>query len=169
MADPLSITGTFDTLEFDRPLTRSWLPLSASVIAVLDFAGKISVGLYEYTSAVKGASDDLESLQKCLLGLQGLVPRLMRIANGDDPSALNQLDAQVELFQYLIDSLTALGTKLEKILGHELGKPPKSESAWKSTKRSLFWPFREKDVSKTLDSIGCFTKMMELALAGDQV
>jgi Fungal N-terminal domain of STAND proteins len=148
------------------------LSITASVIAVLQISNKIISICYDYASAVRGSSWELQSVTEEVQSLRNVLETLANIArkaesaNAAEESRLPTLKLLCEpgvgpLSRCLL-VLEALEAKLA---------PPSWGSPVGSKRRALIqalgWPLKEGYTKKTLENIARFKATLGLAVAAD--
>jgi hypothetical protein len=142
------------------------LSLAASLIAVLQISGAVISALYEYRSGVKDASKDTARIIEELNSLRNILENLLRAVEREDASAES---SRLSTFQKLLGpngELERCKADLESI--SEKLDAGRKGSAWESVKRSLVWPFKEKEIEKLLQNVQRAKNTLNFALSADQ-
>lgn len=142
------------------------LSLTASVIAVLQISGAVITALYEYRNGVKDASKDAARIIEELISLRNVLESLLRAVEREESTTES---SRLPTFQELLrpnGELERCRADLESI--SEKLDADKKVSAWKSVKRSLVWPFKEKEIEKLLENVQRAKSTLNFALSVDQ-
>lgn len=132
---------------------------AASIIAVIHISTHVYKHLEEYASEVKSAQTDIQSLRKEVLALQEILKKVLELVNSSHASKfstlalLNQHDGPADL---CARQLEGIRRKLDKNRGM-------SKVGW----RSLTWPFKSEEVSKTISALEGYKSDFVLALTAD--
>ncbi|KAI9779021.1 MAG: hypothetical protein M1816_003781 [Peltula sp. TS41687] len=136
------------------------MEVAASVIAVIDLSAKVASLCSEYLIAVKGAKDEIESLQAEVSRISEILRKLQELLCGPDGARLSGS-------QKLCDSLKDYFLQLEKLEAKLTpGKARKVMSSFGG--RALAWPFKAKHVQKIVKNLKGYGQVFLLALQVDQ-
>lgn len=145
------------------------LGIAGGVIAVLQITKSVLSVCSDYKAAVKGAPWELPGIQKETEDLLGVLQRLEPLAlkgSASDPRQFANL-ALLSGPEGLIEVCRNDIARLEKKL-----KAPDWMKAFgprrQALVQSLRWPLKEADTKKIIQSIGRFTRVLNLALEADQ-
>jgi len=135
---------------------------AASVIAVVDMAGKVASLCWKYYSAVKDAKTDIERLCKEVEAVQGVLKQTQELAKGPKAS---KLLASKPLIEKIPLELKEEFEQLEKQL--DPGKRRKMMHTFGV--RALKWPLTSENVDKTLKVLERHKTTLLTALSTDQM
>lgn len=127
--------------------------LAASIIAILQLAGKVTVLGYEFISASKRGPNDIRELISELNSLSQVLLALQDQSTGSPSPQLQKLGEK--------DGL------LEKCT-HELQELEKKLGSGKKRDRFL-WVLKEKEIMEHINRIERFKSHFSLAMASDQM
>ncbi|KAL4901479.1 hypothetical protein BDW74DRAFT_181769 [Aspergillus multicolor] len=142
------------------------LGAAASVIAVVDLAGKVATVLFRYLTAVKHAKPDIERLCNELDQLTATLQNAQRLLNGPKAAQLQTANSQP-----LRQALNGSYLELVSLEG-KLTKKLESNSSRVMSKfgiRGLKWPFESKDVDRIITALERQRDTLSTALIIDQV
>jgi len=137
------------------------LSATASAIAILQITGSIIATCYEYRSRIKSAESDARRITNELNDLRTIIDALFILLQSEpknyaQSSILGQLAERDGPLARCETDLMSLQQKLQ----------PKE--GWRAAKATIFWPLKESDVNRLLDSIERTKSTVQLALAADQ-
>lgn len=150
------------------------LAISMAIMAVLQATNDIISICHHYRAAVKGAPWALDLVTTEVRGLRSVVESLEHLA-----FPLNDAESQLPRLRLLCEPRNGTGepglldmclvelTKLTK----KLTPPTWAERAGPrvmALTQALKWPLHESDTTKTLETIGRFRGLLNLALNADQ-
>ncbi|KAK6527606.1 hypothetical protein TWF694_004590 [Orbilia ellipsospora] len=145
----------------------------ASVIAIVEVAGKIGLLCAKYINGVRGAKDEAGRIMKEAQVLGDLLNETQDILNG--PFG-NKLKASQALKEVLCESkkvLENLQKELEQgvMQGGTLNKKPNllRKITKVTTNETLKWPFKKKDVEKIVGNLRALQTTINLALQIDNL
>ncbi|KAL4876172.1 hypothetical protein BJY04DRAFT_223393 [Aspergillus karnatakaensis] len=142
------------------------LGAAASVIAVVDLAGKVATVLFRYLTAVKHAKPDIERLCNEIDQFTTTLQNAQRLLNGPKAGQLQTANSQ-PLRQALNGSyleLVSLEGKLTKKL-----ESSSSRVMSKFGIRGLKWPFESREVDRIITALERQRDTLSAALTIDQV
>ncbi|KAJ0421236.1 hypothetical protein BJY00DRAFT_110197 [Aspergillus carlsbadensis] len=142
------------------------LGATASVIAVIDLAGKVATVLFQYLTAVKHAKTEIERLCEELDRLSATLQSAQRLLDGPNGDQLRTANSQA-----LRRGLNGSYAELVSLEGR-LRKKLDSGSSRVMSKfgiRSLKWPFDSKDVDRVIAALERQRDTLSAALTIDQV
>jgi len=134
---------------------------AASVIAVVQVAGKVWSLCWKYYSDAKDAKPDIDRLMSYVLALQDLFQRVQALAEGPDAA---KLVASKEIVERTALELEREFKTLQKIL-----EPGKRQGILKSFGRRLKWPLQKEDVEKTIQLLERHKTTLITAMNCDQM
>ena len=143
-----------------KPLTMDGVSSTASVIAVIDVSAKVVALCFQYSVAVKNASNDVQRLQEKVKDIRIILERLklqLERSDGARLSATSQLTKSLEGCQ---KSLQGLKIQLEP------GKTLKAMN--RLGVRALKWPFKSKEIEKIVTDLEKHQQAFSLSLQIDQ-
>jgi hypothetical protein len=118
---------------------------AASVIAVIQIAQSVASGLKDYYEGVRDARADIRTLYNSIKGLEAILSAIQDLLNrGDAGLAESKQSLEPPLRQSELD-LTKLRFDLQ-------GSQEKRQKFGRAA-QSLAWPFKKKDVEKTVDAL----------------
>ncbi|KAJ9654373.1 hypothetical protein H2201_009008 [Coniosporium apollinis] len=135
---------------------------AASVIAVVDIAGKVLSLCWKYYSAVKDAKTDIDRLCKEIEAVQGVLKQAQELAKGPKAS---KLLASKPLIEKIPSELREEFARLEEQL--DPGKRRKAMHTFGL--RALKWPLTSEQVDKTLRVLERHKTTLLTALTTDQM
>ncbi len=152
--DPISITGT--------------------IIAVLQLTATIISITYDYRQGVSSASREVLQLSSSLNSLKDVLEALLSLIESSSSKSESGFElkeersggtrlATVELLAKEGGTLESCFEELEK-----LKRKLEPERGWRSVRKSLVWPLKEKEVLRVLQGLERGKSMMLLALSADQ-
>ena len=148
------------------------LSITANVIAVLQISHKIISICYDYASAVKGSSWELQRVTEEVQSLRNVLEalaNLARKAEGASPTEESRLPTLKLLCEPGVGPLSRCLLLLET-LESKLA-PPSWGGSVGSKRRALIqalgWPLKEGNTKKTLEEIARFKATLGLAVAAD--
>jgi len=138
-------------------------PLSgaASVIAVVQVAGKVWSLCWKYYSDAKDSKPDIDRLMGYIIALQHLFQHVRDLAKG--PGAA-KLVASKELIEGTARELEWEFKSLQKVL-----EPGKRQGILKSFGRRLKWPLQKEDVEKIIQLLERHKTTLITAMNCDQM
>lgn len=143
------------------------LSITASIITVLEVASKVLFTCYEYRSAVKNASKELERVIEEIKSLRNVLEMLEQLAGKTESARLPALKLLSEPREGpLAKCLVELGLLNQKLTPPSLSGKSRPRNA---LIQALCWPLKGKDIEKTLANIGRFKAKLTLALSHDQM
>ena len=150
------------------------LSVTASVISVIQAAGKVISICCDYRSSVKGSSwevsrilEDTRSLRSILQNLEELADKAETVGAVEQP----RLPALKSLCDPDTGILSSCYSELEK-LTCKLAPPGWSGPAGSKRRgliEALSWPLKKKDTEKVLDSIRRYKDTISVAVYADQM
>lgn len=121
------------------------LSAAASVIAVIQIAQSVASGLKDYYEGVRDARADISKLYNSIRGLEAILSTIQDLQNrGDASLAKSKQSLEAPLRQCELDL-----TKLRFDLQNSQEKLQK----FGKVAQSLAWPFKKKDVEKTVEGL----------------
>ncbi|KAF2681098.1 hypothetical protein K458DRAFT_392325 [Lentithecium fluviatile CBS 122367] len=137
---------------------------AASVIAVVDISAKVASLCYQYSVEVKHAKSDIERLYRKVNDTKTILKKLQQLLEKQDESQLPTTRTLSDSLQKCFQELTKLEATLQANL-----KPSSFRKAMKPLGlRALKWPFKSKDVEKTVQNLEKYGHTFSLALQVDQ-
>ena len=139
------------------------LSAAASVIAVIQVSSQIFDLCRTYYLNVKEARQDIDRLRNEVASLQDVLVHVVDLTNDPNASSsrtldlISQEDGPLKQCQ---SELEDLATKLN---------PGDSTNKMNLALRALKWPFKSKEVDKTLAAIGRYKASVVLSLTTDQM
>lgn len=136
------------------------LGIAASIIAVLQLAGAVTIMGYNYLGGVKRASNDTQDVINELHSLSQVLVALKEFAdNNPQSTALQKLNTKDGPLAGCAQELKALKSTLEK----------KGTSGLKKMVDSLTWPLKEKETAQLLARIERHKSLFTFALTADHM
>lgn len=121
---------------------------AASIIAVIQITQSVSLALKDYYEDVRDARDDIRKLYNSVKNLEAILSQIQDL--------LNQCDGHrfyiMNLFTDSSGPLRQLEFELHK-LQLELKVSPKNQRGLGKAVQSLAWPFKKKEVEKSIFTI----------------
>jgi hypothetical protein len=134
---------------------------AASVIAVVDLAGKVVSLLFQYSTEVKDAKEDIARVQLQLQSLKTACESVQKRLQGPDGVKLEASHKLINALHHGCSQLRSLEQRLDP------GKRRKAMSRFGI--RALKWPFDSKEIEKTTEHLSKCTQSISLALQADQL
>ena len=138
------------------------LSVAASVFAVIQISSKVIKLCYDYQEEAKNASKDASRITSEVSSLQDVLHPLFKLATEEEQKGSSRLPTLNKLTQP-DGPLTKCMAQLEVLL-----EALKQASGLKALGKALKWPFKEKEVNVSLESIRAFKATLNLALSVDQ-
>jgi hypothetical protein len=121
------------------------LSTAASVIAVIQIAQSVASGLKDYYQGVRDARADIRKLYNFVKGLEEILSAIQDLLNqGGAELAKSKQSLKSPLRQSELD-LT--------VLRFDLQGSQEKQQKFRRAAQSLAWPFKKKDVEKTMDAL----------------
>ncbi|CEL08535.1 hypothetical protein ASPCAL11684 [Aspergillus calidoustus] len=139
---------------------------AASVIAVVDLAGKVATVLFQYLTAVKHAKAEIERLREELDRLSATLQSAQQLLEGPNGDQLKTANSQA--LRRGLDGSYAELVSLESKLRKKLDSGS-SRVMSKFGIRSLKWPLESKDVDRSIAALERQRDTLSAALTIDQV
>jgi hypothetical protein len=139
------------------------LSAAASIIAVIQISSEIFDLCRTYYLNVKEARQDIDRLRNEVASLQDVLVHVVDLTNDPNASSsptlhlINRDDGPLKQCQLLLEELA---TKLD---------PGDSTNKVTLALRALKWPFKSKEIDKTLIAIGRYKASVVLSLTTDQM
>lgn len=136
------------------------LSAAASVLTVIEVSVKVASFCYQYSTAVKDARKDIQSLQKKVEDIRDVLRELKRLLDGPDKTRLSATDKLAASLKEYLGRLQELETQL---------KPRTTRKAMSRLGvRALKWPFKSKEVENIVVSLEKYERTFSLSLQVDQ-
>lgn len=132
--------------------------LTASVIAIVELAAKITSLCVDYSKAVKSAKEDITRLQNQVGDFSIVTQDVQRLLAGPDGHAL-------ATSWKLRNSLGNCESGLENL--RDKLDPGKSQSIRRLDFRALRWPFTSREVNDAISNLECHQRTIKLSLQLD--
>jgi uncharacterized phage infection (PIP) family protein YhgE len=129
---------------------------AASVIAVIQIAQSVASGLKDYYEGVRDARSDIRKLYSSIKGLEAILSTIQDLLNRGDAGL-------AELKQSLESPLRQSELDLTKLRLDLQGSQEKLQKFGRAA-QSLAWPFKKKDVEKTVKGLERNKSALMLAL-----
>lgn len=136
------------------------LSSAASVIAVIQLTGSLVELCRGYIQKVKGARDEILTLQRAITGLQGTLQDLQSLIQSKDRKALPTSSRLVGNITDCLSDLRALETRL--------GPGKKEKLMRKVGWRALKWPLKRTEVEEVIQNLERYKTSFLLSLQVDQ-
>ncbi|KAK6503823.1 hypothetical protein TWF481_008829 [Arthrobotrys musiformis] len=133
---------------------------AASIIAIVELAGKLTKLLNGYISDVKHADSDQIALRDRILAIDKLVKEVDQLIAGPYK---DKLESSVELKDTLLKSKNLLKELLEKL------EPKGARGRFRKYTGRLKWPFEKTEIEKTIANLKRFEETIQSALNLDQL
>ena len=136
------------------------LSAAASVIAVIEISAKVASLCFQYSVAVKNAKEDAQRLQKKADNIGHTLRGLKQQLERPDGTRLSATRTLTEALQECLVLLQKLETQLKP------GKTRRAMSRFGG--RAMKWPFKSKQIEKTIASLEKYEQTFSLSLQIDQ-
>ena len=145
------------------------LGAAASVIAVVELAGKVWSITWQYYAEAKNAESDIKRLMNNISAVQEVFQRIERLVNGPDAS---KWAASKELIERISSELKVEFERLLRDLGAAQmqmipEKKRKFEFVWRF--RKLKWPLQKEDVERAIRLMEQHKTTLITAISCDQM
>ena len=134
---------------------------AASVIAVVQIAGKVWSLCWKYYSDVKEAKSDIERLMGMIQMIQSVFQQVEDLAKGPGATKLHASKPCIERIPL------ELKQEFERLL--KLLEPSNKRSVMRSLGRRLKWPLKKEEVEKTLNLLERHKTTLITAMNCDQM
>ncbi len=134
---------------------------AASVIAVVQIAGKVWSLCWKYYSDAKDAKSDIDRLMNNINTVQNVFQQLQQLAEGPEAAKLAASKPVIEKIA------SELRQEFERL--HEILKPKKREKLGSALGLRLKWPLQKEDVEKTLQLLERHKTTLTTAMNCDQM
>jgi hypothetical protein len=133
---------------------------AASVIAVIQLTGSLVELCGGYIREVKDAREEIRTLQRVIIGLQGTLQDLQNILQSNNGMALPTSSRLISNIADCLSDLRALETKLDPGNGKRLMR--------KMGLRALKWPLKRTEVEGVAKNLERYKSSFLLSLQVDQ-
>lgn len=133
---------------------------AASVLAVIEISAKVATLCFQYSVAVKHASNDVQRLQKKIEDIGTILKMLEQQTERPDGARLSATSKLTESLRGCQESLQELKIQLEP------GKTRKAMSRFGA--RALKWPFKSKEFEKIVTDLERYQQAFSQSLQIDQ-
>lgn len=134
--------------------------LAASILTIIELSTKVISKCFEYSRAVKHATDDIERVREEITNLGAVVKKLHALLR-------NPHGARLHTSQELHNALESAQAQLRS-LHDKLTLGRSREAVIKIGLRSLRWPFESKEVDKILQNFAVCIQTITIGLETDQ-
>jgi hypothetical protein len=132
---------------------------AAGVAGLVELAAKIGSVCFQYSTAVKHASGDIQRLQKEVNGLQGLLEHVKQLFDGPNAIKLTATQSMKDGIETCESTLQALNQELS---------PSKTRTfISRLNTRALKWPLQSAEVDKFLRRLDGCRQSISVALQVD--
>ena len=138
------------------------LGAAASIIAVIDLAGKVWSVCWKYFGDVKNAESEIRRLMDNTMALQMVFQHIQSLAKGPDAT---KLIASKQLLESVSSELQEEFTHMLQVLQPGLRQKAKKRLLG----RSLKWPFQKEEMEQTVQLLERHKTALTLAMNCDQM
>jgi hypothetical protein len=132
----------------------------ASVIAVIQLTGSIVKTCGRYIQEVKDARDDIITLQRTVVGLEGVLQKLKELIQDPRGAKLPTSSSLVNNISDCLSHLVALEEKIDLGRGRRMMK--------RLGIRALKWPLKRTEVDRIINNLEGYKLSFTLSLQVDQ-
>lgn len=139
---------------------------AASVIAVLQISESVISACYQYIKTARGARKDILQVIKMVNDLKGTLDGIQYLLNDDSDNE----DPCLPLLKSLDSTFATCREAFEDIakqLGIAINAPSTERPIEITFLKKVIWPWKEKEVTKILESLERFKTIFSLALNGE--